>query len=436
VNHISEIATVAFACFLVHIFFNGWFGVRGNKRLRNMLFMTLYFLFHSIVSLLTLNPIHQATLSLILVFGIASTMYETTLLSALYSSLLFLALAILSEYSSLVLLNILGFETSTLMVGGYTRIVLLVLAKTVHFMVVLIATSILQKNRIALTPKQVAPLLPCFIVSIYICIVFFIVFPDVGENLSIILVVALIGLLYINGIVVFNIQLIKNNAFENEEQRLVRQQYEMQERYYHNVLKDQEETRALWHDIKKHIKVIEAVVELSDSQLAKNEYDQIYQSFDELGNVVDIENAILNVILFHNIDRAKSHNISVSLDVRVSPVLPFSATDLSVIIGNTFDNAIEECIILAGANPQINVTLIQQNQMLFYEITNPYLQISHKKVGNIRGYGLKNVKRCVDKYHGSMEYGTKNEQYIVSIRLNCSSSMIIEQLKDLRNTPI
>jgi sensor histidine kinase regulating citrate/malate metabolism len=89
-----------------------------------------------------------------------------------------------------------------------------------------------------------------------------------------------------------------------------------------------------------------------------------------------------------------------------------------VIIGNTFDNAIKECVTIADANSQINVTLIQQNRMLFYEIVNPCVNIPHKKAGKHRGYGLENVRRCVGKYDGSMESGIIEGQYRVSIRLN------------------
>ena len=415
-----EIATVLVECLLLHIFFNAWFGLGNQKRLKIIVCMTLFFLLQSLISLLPLNPILRAVISYFLVFAIASLLYKTTFSSALYSALLYIALVILSEYLSLVLLNSLGLDTGKLMAAGNERTTYLALAKSVHFVVVLVAASVLRKNRAALTPGQILPLLPCLVVSIYICIVFYKIIPDHEDYLASLLVIALIGLLYINGIIVINTQSIKTVVFENEEQRLARQHYEMQEQYYRNVLKDREETRALWHDLKKHIIAMEALIGAGDSQNAKAEYDRFHQAFDELGNIVDVDNLTLNAIFHHNIKQAKTHNISVCLDAHVSPELSISAVDLSVIIGNTFDNAIEECAALAESNPKISVTIIQQNQMLFYEITNPCMQIPHKKAGKHRGYGLANVKRCVEKYNGSIENGVADGQYRVSIRLNCS----------------
>ena len=422
-HYYFEIATALFECLLVHFFFNAWFGIRNCGQKKALLFMAVFFLLQCSITLLPLFPPLRAAISYLIVLGITAALYKTNKPSAVYGAFLYMALAVVSEYLCLVLLSSISFDANELMTAGNARAIYLALAKMVHFVVVLIAASVLRKNRAALTLKQVTPLIPCLIVSIYICIVFFRLFPDYQESLSLTLVIALIGILYINGIIVLNTQSIKSAVLENEEQRLAKQHYEMQEQYYRNVLKDREETHALWHDLKKHITAIEALVDSRDNQQAKNEYDQIRQAFDELGHVVDTENTALNAILHHNISQAKSNNISVSINARVSSGIHISAVDLSVIIGNTFDNAIEECVTFAEANPQIKVTLVQQNQMLFYEITNPCIQVPHKKSGRYRGYGLGNVMRCVEKYSGSMEHGMADGVYRVSIRLNCSGTV-------------
>ena len=414
-----EIATVLFECLLVHIFFNGWFGLKSHKHSKVLPFMVLYFISQCAVSLFPLHPIFRTIYNFILVLVIAVSLYETTHSAAVYSSFLFATLAVISEFLCFLLLNALAFNTDSLMIRGNARAIYLVLAKTAHFAVVLITSTVLRKNRAALTLKQVAPLLPCLIVSIYICTVFFYVFPDGNSNFAITLAIALVGLLYINGVVVLNTQLIKHTIVEIEDQKLASQHYDMQTQYYRSVVQDREETRALWHDVKKHVTAIGAIVSTGDIQAAKTEYEAIYKAFDKLGTIVDIENEVLNSILYHNFQRAKTNGISVRLDARVSPCVAISAVDLSVIIGNTFDNAIEECIMLDKEYREISVTLAQQNNMLFYEIKNPCMEISHKKLGKHRGYGLRNVIVCVDKYGGSLEKGAVNGTYTIAIRLNC-----------------
>jgi sensor histidine kinase regulating citrate/malate metabolism len=312
------------------------------------------------------------------------------------------------------------------MTDGNTRSIYLIFAKSVHFAVVLIAASLLRKNRVALTAKQIAPLFPCLVVSIYTCIVFFRVFPYFVDGFPIMLILVLVGLLYINGIIVLNTQSIKNSIVENEEQKQANRQYEMQLQYYDAIIEFREEARALWHDYKKQVTALEALVGSGDIQSAKNEYSNICHAIGEFGDIVDVENVTISAILQDNISKAKSNNISVTLDAHVSPDLRISAVDLSAIIGNTFDNAIEECLMLTEISQVIDVSIIQKKHMLFYEISNPCMPIPRKKEGKIRGYGLKNVLRCVDKHSGSMEFGMTDNRYIVSIRLNTDFHCALE----------
>ncbi|MDR3270514.1 MAG: ATP-binding protein [Peptococcaceae bacterium] len=67
----------------------------------------------------------------------------------------------------------------------------------------------------------------------------------------------------------------------------------------------------------------------------------------------------------------------------------------------------------------MSATLVQRNDMLFYEIKNPCREIRHKKSGKHHGYGLKNVEVCVQKYSGVIEKSEEHGHYRVSIRLNC-----------------
>lgn len=414
-----EIITVLFECILLHIFFNAWFGTRYYNSLKTALFLFLYCVLHCFVSLLPIQPVIRTTISYFLVLAIASALYDTTRSSAVYSSLLYMALAVVSEYLCLALLNVLKYDTSIIMFAGNARGIYLALAKTVNFTVVLTAATILRKNRAALTFRQIASLLPCLIVSIYICIVFLKTFSDSENELSLTLVIALIGLLYINGIIVLNTQSIKRTVVKINEQKLAVQQYEMQEQYYRNVIKDREETRALWHDVKKYVTAIEAMILSGNTDAAKKEYEAMHQAFNKLGWAVDVENETLNIILYHNIQHAKEYNISVHLSVQVPSEIPISAVDLSVILGNTFDNSIDECLKFDDKHREIRVTIIQQNNMLFYEIKNPRSEASNRKSGKHHGYGLDNIKRCIKKYDGSMVIDATNAYYCVSIRLNC-----------------
>ena len=62
---------------------------------------------------------------------------------------------------------------------------------------------------------------------------------------------------------------------------------------------------------------------------------RLQDEFSPLGNIVDVENPELNVILNHGVQKAAEAGIHVTLDVSVPYTLSVSAVDLSIIIGNT-----------------------------------------------------------------------------------------------------
>ena len=110
----------------------------------------------------------------------------------------------------------------------------------------------------------------------------------------------------------------------------------MQRAYYEEVQKDQANTHALWHDIKKYVLAIEAVATTGDAAALQKNIALIRDSFARTGNLVDVGNQEANVILNHCIQKAKAHDIQVQMDVSKPETLGVSAVDLSVIIGNTF----------------------------------------------------------------------------------------------------
>ena len=414
-----EVASVLFELLLVHIFFGWWFGYKNVSFQKKTICIMIYFALRSITTLLPIDPIFRVALNYFIFLAVAAVLFETTKPSAVYSAFLFMALAILAEFLGTLILSMFGFDFDLLLTLSDARVISIALSKTIRLIIVLIAASILRKNQAALSLKQVAPILPCVIVSIYICIVFFTIFPYLDERFAPVLVIALAGLLYLCGIIVFHTQSIKNTVIKIEEQKLANKYFEMQQQYYQNVIIDREETRSLWHDLQKHVVALEALVETGDTLSAKSEYEQIREAFKNVGNIVDTESAALDAILQHNIDKARARGIPVGLNVRVSPNLPIPAVDMSVIIGNTFDNAIDECLLPEITQPRIDVSVVSHNSMLFYEISNPCSDKEHKKPGNIHGYGLKNVSRCVQQHTGSMEIRKFENEYVVSIRVNC-----------------
>ena len=59
------------------------------------------------------------------------------------------------------------------------------------------------------------------------------------------------------------------------------------------------------------------------------------------------------------------------------------------------------------------------NDVLYYKLVNPYdIVISRQKKDPMRGYGLKNVRHCVEQYGGVVDWTEENGFFTVTAHLN------------------
>lgn len=147
---------------------------------------------------------------------------------------------------------------------------------------------------------------------------------------------------------------------------------------------------------------------------------QAQSMVDSISSVVDVNNRVVSVILNEYAQAAKDAQTVLEINVQVPSELAVTAADLYVLLGNTLDNALEACISLPVEKRKISLQLKSHNEILYYSIKNPYKSGAEgKKRNKFHGYGLKNVRRCVERYHGSMEIEDNNGVFCVIAHLNC-----------------
>lgn len=412
-----EIGTALVECVLTILLMDAWFERKGSSTLRLVSVCGLYFLANCCYTLLPVIPIFRTACGVACVFLVAYFLYDLTPLWALSGAVVNLTVNVLIEYLTLVVMNFLGFDTSQLMQYGPERVSYIVIAKLLNIVAIILIASFLGRHKARLSITQAIPLLVCQGISIYICQVLYQTTPY-NHSISASYILVLIGLLYINTVMILFIENLTIASKIRQEKALAEQNYVLQRTYYEAVQKDQDNTHALWHDIKKYILAIEAVAVSGNNNALQQNIDFIKKTFAETGNLVDVGNQEGNIILNHCIQKARMSDIDVALSVYIPETLEISAIDLSVIIGNTFDNAIDECQRLPIEARTISVELKQKNGILIYIISNPCLDNPPKKEGHIHGYGLKNVSNCVNKYAGSMDIEKSMGHYQVIIRLN------------------
>lgn len=246
--------------------------------------------------------------------------------------------------------------------------------------------------------------------------------------------IVMLGLLYSNLLVLYYTDQLYVQTARRQNLEIAAHHFAMQQEYYDQLCKRQEETRALWHDMKKYIRAIQAEQE---TKVGCNENDSgenmpessrsavnesllaLEEALESVTPVVDMGNHVINVILNEYVQAAGNIGAAVKMDVQVPDRLFVTAADLYILIGNTFDNALDACAALPEGKRTISLMLRCRNRVLYYEISNPYPDNylgQHK--GHFHGFGLKNVRQCVKRYHGSVDISTEGNIFCFMAHLN------------------
>lgn len=381
--------------------------------------ITLFACALTVLSVCSVSPLIRIAFSIVGTETVCLIIRKESWLKILYLTLIFYAMSIASDIFCSGVLALFGMPIELQMSSAVAeRTLYIVTAKLLNLIGIQIAIAIFRRRGNDTLLIQTVPLIIGQVASIFICHQLYL---SMKSGVSVMSVVDIVGMMYINIVICYYVESIKSLYENRKEKEIAERQLTIQQSYYEQVLANQEETRSLWHDIKKYLGAMNAMASKMKEENVTACLQQAQEAFSKIDNVVDVGNPIVNGVLEYGRNRAEKTGVILKLDVWVPKSISISPIDLYVIIGNTLDNAIEECSTLEKDNDKmIFITLKQKNHMLYYEIKNPCSGCRRPKHidGDIHGYGLKNVQRCVEKYNGTFSHETVDGMFIASAQIN------------------
>ena len=412
-----ELATVMAELLLAWYFYSSLLGKSESSGIIRLLAASGYFVFLSCLSLFVETSLTRTTAAIVLTYLAVKIYFGKPWTSVLCPTVLHFLFAVISDVLCGTLLQLLGFSIEALMGDGMSRLLYNASGKLLHLICLYVFLTIEKAKFDSRSIVRALPLLFCQLLSIYICFYSF-AFSVQGSSPAHIHLETL-GLLYINIIICTYLHTLSRTYESERDAQLARQQLEIQRQYYSDVMERQEETRRLWHDIKKYILSIEALAEDGKTDEIRGCFASMFEPFQKNMDTIDTGNTVIDSILSYGMKRAREFGVTLHPDIWIDRDLEYPAADLFVIIGNTLDNAVEACSQLEDQSARhVQLELRQKNHLLLYEIRNPCSAVSIPKPGKLHGYGLKNVRICVERTHGSMSCSEENGIYTVSICLN------------------
>jgi sensor histidine kinase regulating citrate/malate metabolism len=233
------------------------------------------------------------------------------------------------------------------------------------------------------------------------------------------------GLIVINVITFLLLLKISGDNRSKMKTALLELQLKEQE---HSMLKINDqytEILKIRHDMKNYIGCALSLLKQGDYEEAEKYLSKI--SYDKLGSIIQYiatSSTIVNAVMNSKLTLCKEHGIIINCNISGS-IEKIQEMDLSILLSNLLDNAIEACqrnkgkskidFEVSDSKGYLNISLKNTVEKSVLS-GNPKLRTSKKDSAN-HGFGLKTVNDIVKKYDGMMNMFEEKDSFVTDILL-------------------
>lgn len=208
---------------------------------------------------------------------------------------------------------------------------------------------------------------------------------------------------------------------EAEKNKIKTQYIESLSAYYKEVEKNELEMRKIRHDFKKHMNILEGMME-NDVANAKKYFGKFNEAIViSLKKVPNVGNPLINAILLQKMKEFPK--IKINYNGAVDKNLKMNEFDFCTVIVNLLDNALEYS--KRNCFDEIFLYVFQDDSMILINVINYIKDDFNKKLLDRpfikmekgHGYGIRNIKDVVEKNYGEIEYINEGEKLTAKVQL-------------------
>lgn len=207
--------------------------------------------------------------------------------------------------------------------------------------------------------------------------------------------------------------------------KLTHFQNELVNRHYDEVEIMYRKMRGWRHDYHNHIQVIKAHMSLEQYVQVEDYLNRLEEDLSTVDTVLKTGNVMVDAILNSKLTLIGEKKIAVDATAIVPEDIGISGVDLSVLIGNLLDNAMEACMQISEPKDRfIRIYIDIIKKQLYISVTNS-MSGRAKKKGSIfqsdkegnHGFGLVRIDSIVEKYQGYINRQTENGVFATEVML-------------------
>lgn len=251
-----------------------------------------------------------------------------------------------------------------------------------------------------------------------ITIMFGILSEQKGLKTQLLLLTAMLMSLMLSVIIMIFYCVVTSNREYKKVNEMNRMYLDAQKNHYERMKQIETDTRKFRHDIVNHINILQGLIMDRKYELAEEYLGEINVNMNKIQPIIRTGSDIVDAIVHEKYEKARENQIHFELTGVFPDKLLISNYDICTILANALDNAIEACQKVEG-NRYIRIEIRSHQAMLHMIICNSMQGVvslaTTKRNKQYHGYGLNNLKECVERNQGQVEIRHADREFVLDI---------------------
>ncbi|MDP3387811.1 MAG: GHKL domain-containing protein [Eubacteriales bacterium] len=336
-----------------------------------------------------------------------------------------LLIIVIANVSVVFYSYILDVNASTLMLPGFDRVIYKITSKLLVILPAYMIGKFLSYAEIKISYFSIVTLVVVFInvALTFLSINFYL---DAELQNSSEFFYAIIALLIITASSI----LVINLAFKVIQQERKELKWNSMKKEYDNQLKHMDEINRVLktmsanrHDYIAHLEAIGSLLKSREFGEAELYANQLLSEEQDIGTRIRTDNKLISAILNYKERAINAMDIRFEHYVNIPDVLPVEDVDLTIIVTNALNNAIEACERMTS-DRSIELYMNFELNKLKIKIMNTFdgeLKIIGNRIETLKdndilhGRGLENIRTTVEKYNGYYKISSNGNLFIMEV---------------------
>ena len=235
--------------------------------------------------------------------------------------------------------------------------------------------------------------------------------------------ICLVILDFVDVVALFLLDYMERTSMEREQFIAASERARVQDENIQALSQAYSAQRKMTHDFRTHLATLSDLLEQNNIENVRSYLAELRVRTTERILLVNSHNAAIDAVLNQKGYLGKQQNIDIRFHVSNLSKLHIASADITIVLGNLLDNAIEACTKIKEEDRWIEVQLLYQENdvppLLFITVSNPSpaVKIQNGKIATtkkdtiLHGFGLQNVQDILQRYGAEYTLSYEDGQF-------------------------